>query len=258
MRIATFNVNSIRARMPRLIEWLDTAQPDLVAIQETKVEDAKFPFADLESTGYEVSIHGQPRYNGVCFLSRGPISDVKTGFGDPSMPEDARIIRCVYQGVQIINTYVPNGTQVGIDKWGYKLAWLERFEQFCREIGSPDDPIIWLGDINIAPTADDVYEAEKKLGQVGHHPDEFERLKRIIEWGWTDCFRRQTPGPGHYTFFDFRIPGSVDRNLGWRIDHIYASPAIKKACKKVWCDIDARKQERPSDHAPLIAEFEFE
>jgi exodeoxyribonuclease III len=257
MRIATFNVNSIRARLPRVLEWLEEAQPDIVAIQETKVEDAKFPFADLEPSGYEIAIYGQPRYNGVCFLSKGPLEDVHTGFGDPNMPEDARIIRAVYNGVQIINTYVPNGTQVGIDKWDYKLAWLERFGQFCKDVANPDDPTIWLGDINIAPTADDVFEPQNKLGHVGHHPDEFSRLKTIIEWGWTDTFRRQTPGPGHYTFFDFRLPMSVEKNLGWRIDHIYASPPIKKNCKKVWCDIEARKKERPSDHAPLIADFEF-
>lgn len=257
MRIATFNVNSIRARIPRVLEWLAEAQPDLVAIQETKVEDAKFPFAELEPAGYDVTIHGQPRYNGVCFLTKGPLEDVQTGFGDPTMPEDARIIRAVYQGVEFIDTYVPNGTQVGTEKWDYKLAWLDRFSRYCEETVGKDDKVVWLGDINIAPTADDVFEAERHLGGVGHHPDEFERLKRIVEWGWTDCFRRQTPGPGHYTFFDFRIPNSVQRNLGWRIDHIYASPAVKRACKKVWVDLDARKKDKPSDHAPLVADFEF-
>ncbi|MBX3114668.1 MAG: exodeoxyribonuclease III [Fimbriimonadaceae bacterium] len=257
MRIATFNVNSIRARMPRLIEWLDSAQPDIVAIQETKVEDAKFPFADLESTGYIVNIHGQPRYNGVCFLSKEPIEDIQTGFLDPEMPTDARIIRGVYRGIQIINTYVPNGTQVGIDKWDYKMRWLEKFNDFIKELGNTNEKFIWLGDINIAPTPGDVYESEKHLGGVGHHPDEFERLARIVDWGWTDCFRKFNQEPEHYTFFDFRIPMSVARNLGWRIDHIYASEALKDSVTSCWTDLEARTKERPSDHAPHLAEFDL-
>jgi exodeoxyribonuclease-3 len=255
MRIATFNVNSIRARMPRLLEWLESTQPDLVAIQETKVTNEAFPFAELEPTGYHITIHGQPKLNGVCFLSRHPMEEITTGFGDPNFAEDARIISGVYKGIKFINTYVPNGTKVGSDKWEYKLAWMERFGQYCREVASPDDPVIWLGDINIAPTADDVYDSKRLYGSVGHHPDEFSRLKAITEWGWTDWFRRQTPGPGHYTYFDFRFPKVIERNMGWRIDHIYASPALKKSCQNIWIDLEARKQQKPSDHAPLIADL---
>ena len=257
MRIATFNVNSIRARMPRLLEWLEESDPDVVVLQETKVEDGKFPFEDLAETGYEIKIHGQPRYNGVAVLSKKPVSDVHHGFEDPNWPDDARIIHFIHDDTLIINTYVPNGTQVGIDKWEYKMAWLERFRQLCDDLASTSDKVIWLGDINIAPTPNDVYEPETKLGSVGHHPDEFDRLAKILDWGWTDCFRQFTPEAGHYTFWDFRIPNSVPRKLGWRIDHIYASEGVKAACVKCWTDEFVRTRERPSDHAPVLAEFQL-
>jgi len=258
MKIASFNVNSIRARMPRLIEWLEVANPDVVALQETKVEDGTFPFSDLEPFGYHISIHGQKSYNGVAILSRSPISDVESGFGDEAWPTDCRIIRAVIDGVQIINTYVPNGTKVGGEKWEYKMAWLEHFGKFCHDLGSTSDKIIWLGDINIAPKPEDVYEPERNVGDVGHHPDEFSRLERIVDWGWTDVFRQQTQGPGHYTFWDFRLPNSVQRKLGWRIDHMYASEALKSKCERVWVDEHVRLREKPSDHAPILAEFNLD
>lgn len=257
MRIATFNVNSIRARMPRVREWLMEANPDLVAFQETKVEDDKFPFKDFEDLGYEMAVHGQKSYNGVAFFTKGKMEDMAMGFEDEDWPGDCRIIRGVYQGVLFINTYLPNGTVVGGDKWDYKMRWMERFRQLCDDLASTSDKVIWLGDINVAPTELDVYESERHLGNVGHHPDEFSRLDKIRDWGWTDTFRQIDPTGDNYTFWDFRIPNSVLRNLGWRIDHIYASEAMKAHVPRVWCDIEARKKERPSDHAPLLAELDF-
>lgn len=243
--------------MPRVKEWLAEADPDIVVLQETKVEDDKFPFADLEDTGYEVTVHGQKSYNGVAFLSKKKPEDVHCGYEDPAWPDDCRIIRGVFDGVLVVNTYVPNGTKVGIDKWDYKMAWLDHFREWMDDLASTNDKVIWLGDINIAPTDLDVYEAETKLGDVGHHPDEFEKLAKILDWGFTDCFRKFEKGPDHYTFWDFRIPNSLKRNLGWRIDHIYASEAMKDKALKVWCDKEARAKERPSDHAPLVAEFDW-
>lgn len=243
--------------MPRVREWLIEADPDLVAIQETKVEDDKFPHADLQDLGYNIYIHGQKSYNGVAFFSKKPLENVEVGFGHPDWPTDARIIRATLDGVLIINTYVPNGTAVGSEKWAYKLAWLDNFRPWLESLAKPTDKVIWLGDINIAPTELDVYEAERHLGNVGHHPDEFERLKKIIDWGFTDTFRQLDPSPDNYTFWDFRIPNSVARNLGWRIDHIYASESMKDKVSRVWCDIEARKKERPSDHAPLLADIDW-
>ncbi|HXH62009.1 MAG TPA: exodeoxyribonuclease III [Fimbriimonadaceae bacterium] len=255
MVVATFNVNSVRARVPVLLDWLASAQPDVLVLQETKVEDAKFPFDDLEPSGYAIEIHGQPRYNGVAVLSRLPIEDVEFGFDDEDMPEDCRLLRATINGVQIINTYVPNGNEVGSEKWEYKMKWLEVFRDYVEETCDLGAPTVWLGDINIAPAPDDVFEPESKLGDVGHHPDEFSRLKAIVDLGWTDLFRRSTAGPGHYTFWDFRIPNSFGRNLGWRIDHIYASPALAGKCRRCWIDTAPRTAERPSDHTPVLADF---
>ncbi len=240
--------------MPVFLEWLEKEEPDLLVVQETKVEDDKFPFADLEQTGYNIVIHGQKSYNGVCMLSKGEMDSVERGFGDDS-PTDCRIIHGVYNGVHFINTYVPNGTAVGGEKWAYKMWWLEHFDAVFSDRLKVDDPVIWLGDINIAPTPFDVYEPENKLGSVGHHPDEFERLAKIREWGWTDCFRKFNQEDAHYTFFDFRIRGSFGRNLGWRIDHVYASPGIESRILRCWHAGEPRRLEKPSDHIPVLVEI---
>lgn len=253
MRLATFNVNSIRARLPVLTQWLQTASPDVVAVQETKVADPLFPRADLEALGYEVAFHGQPTYNGVAILSRLPIEDVEVGLGD-DMPADCRLIGATVGGVRVLNSYVPNGTAVGSAKFAYKLEWLRRFREYCLRF-NPADPVVWLGDINIAPTPDDLFEPEKKLGVVGHHPDEFAALGEAVGWGWIDLYRAQHPGPGHYTFWEYRIPNAVKRNLGWRIDHIYASPGLLPRCGAIHIDREPRLWERPSDHTPVVLEI---
>jgi exodeoxyribonuclease-3 len=256
MVVATFNVNSIRARVEPVLEWLKSAEPDVLVVQETKVEDAKFPLAELEPSGYNIEYHGQPRYNGVAVFSKLPIEEVEFGFEESvAMPEDCRLLRATVGGVQVINTYVPNGNSVGSEKWEYKMRWLEAFKRFVEESCDMGAPLVWLGDINIAPTPEDVFEPETKLGKVGHHPDEFSRLKAIVELGWTDCFRKFTSGPGHYTFWDFRIPRSFSLNLGWRIDHIYASPALAGKCTRCWIDTLPRGGEKPSDHTPVLAQF---
>jgi exodeoxyribonuclease-3 len=188
-------------------------------------------------------------------MSKLPLEEFDVGFPYPEMPEDCRLLRATVGGVSFINTYVPNGNSVGSEKWEYKMKWLETFKRYVAETCHIGDPIVWLGDINIAPTPDDVYEPETKLGKVGHHPDEFERLNAILEFGWVDCFRKFTKGPGHYTFWDFRIPPAWPRNLGWRIDHIYASPALAGKVTKCWVDRDPRGRVKASDHTPVLAEI---
>lgn len=256
MKVATYNVNSIRLRAPIVQEWLAEHEPDVMVIQESKCEDAKFPHDAFEEVGYHATIHGQKGFNGVAILSRGPLSRVSTGLGDPLFPEDCRVIVAELDGVAIVNTYVPNGTMVGGDKWEYKLRWLERFRTFIAERFRPSDPVLWMGDINIAPTPDDVYDSRKMLGGVGHHPDEFARLQAITDWGFSDCFRRFTQGPGHYTYFDYVIVTSVQRNLGWRIDHIYASEGLAASCTTCEIDMEPRRMEKPSDHTVVWAEFD--
>lgn len=255
VKIATFNVNSVRARMGILTDWLAKEQPDLVALQETKAEDAVFPMDDIAAAGYQACIHGQKSYNGVAFLSRQPMEDVAIGYL-PDWPTDCRAICGTLGGIRFINTYVPNGTSVGSEKWAYKMKWLEAFPDFARESADLSAPAMWLGDINIAPTPDDVFESKRHLGDIGHHPDEFERLAKIVDAGeWTDCFRKFTDGPGHYTFWDFRMRGALSRNLGWRIDHIYANPALVARVERCWVDREPRGLERPSDHTPVLVEI---
>ena len=229
----------------------------MLALQETKVEDEKFPRAEFEELGYELALNGQKAWNGVALFSRLPIENVRRGFGDDLMPEDARSISATIGGVEIVNTYVPNGSKVGSDKWEYKMRWLERFALYLRERYAPGTPLVWLGDVNIAPKPIDVYESPKQLGGVGHHPDEFVRLDRIVEYGLTDAFRHLHPDAVEYSYFDFVIPRSLDRNLGWRIDHIYLSEALLPSLERAWIDRDARAGEKPSDHTYVVCDLDI-
>ena len=257
MKIATFNAASVRARLPILVEWLATEEPDVLVIQETKVEDDKFPRAEFEELGYHLAVHGQKSWNGVAIVSRHPINSVRTGFGDELFPNDCRIIACDVNGVSIVNTYVPNGNTVGSDKFVYKLSWLERFRTYLDQNYRPSEPLVWLGDINIAPEPQDVYDSKRLLGSVGHNPEEFTRLANIVDFGLIDVFRKFEEGPGHYTFWDFTIPRSVERNLGWRIDHIYATEQMAALCTSCTVDMGPRSWPRPSDHTFVIADFDL-
>jgi exodeoxyribonuclease-3 len=193
----------------------------------------------------------------VATLSRLPISNVRMGFMDELMPVDARLLTVQIAGIQIVNSYVPNGNTVGSDKFEYKLRWLERFRQFLFEQFRPGEPLLWMGDINIAPTPLDVYDSRRFYGGVGHHPEEFRRLEAILEFGLTDVFRMWNDGPGHYTFWDFTLLRGVERNLGWRIDHIYASSALSPFCTRCEIDRGARSLPKPSDHTPVVAVFDL-
>lgn len=241
--------------MPLLLDWLAVHEPEVLAIQETKVEDDKFPMSDFEELGYHGAIHGQKSWNGVATLSRHAIQNVRLGFGDELFPNDCRILACEVNGFKIVNTYVPNGTAVGTDKWDYKLRWLDRFSQYLRQNFRPDEPFVWLGDINIAPKPEDVYNSRRFFGGVGHHPEEFKRLAQIVDFGLTDVFRNLHKEPGYYSYFDFVIPNAVTRNLGWRIDHIYATAPLVERCTACVIDLDARKEEKPSDHTFVVADF---
>lgn len=257
MKVATFNAASVRARLPRILEWLEEHEPDILAIQETKVEDDKFPRQDFEDLGYELALNGQKSWNGVATLSRQPIQSVRKGFGDDLFPEDARILSVEIGGIVVINTYVPNGSAVGSDKFNYKLRWLERFNRLLRENYRPDQPLIWLGDINIAPKPEDVYDSPKVYGGVGHHPEEMRLLEQITSFGLEDVFRKLTPGPGHYTYWDFVVPNAVKRRIGWRIDHIYATKPLADLVRNCTIDVEARLLEKPSDHTFVVATLDL-
>lgn len=251
MRIATYNCNSVRLRMPIILEWLAEHEPDVLALQEIKCENDKFPLFDLEEMGWQVAVNGQKTWNGVAIVSRHPIREVRTGMGDPAFPEDARIITAEIEGVRIANTYVPNGTKVGTDKFDYKLRWLERIKTLLVQ-QSID---VWLGDINIALKPEDVYDSKRVYGGVGHHPEEFARLNAILDLGYEDLFRKFTQGPGHFTYWDYFIKTAFERNNGWRIDHIYGRGGAASSCTQCQIDLEPRRQERPSDHTVVWADI---
>lgn len=255
MRIATFNAAGLRPRIPMLIDWLAENEPDVLALQETKVEDDKFPREPFEDLGYDLALHGIKSWNGVAIASRLPMLGVRAGFCDDLFPQDGRVISAQIEGVHVVNTYVPNGTALGTEKFEYKLRWLERFRTYLDQCFRPDEPVVWLGDVNIAPTPADVYNSARFYGRVGHHPDEFSRLQRIVDFGLTDLFRKHCPEPKHYTYWEFTIPQSVTRNLGWRIDHIYGTPSVAERCSACWIDKAARESEKPSDHTFVVADL---
>ena len=228
MRIATFNANSIRLRLETILEWMAENHADVIAIQETKVDDDNFP----------------------------RLAIVTFGMGDPAWPDDKRIVAATYDGVRVVNTYVPNGTKVGSEKFDYKLRWLERFgDRLDKEIRGHANTV-WLGDINIAPKPEDVHDSKRLMGSVGHHPEEFKRLQAIVEGlRLTDCFRKFNQEEGQFTFWEMFRPQIFERNLGWRIDHIYATQPLADLC--VACEIDRgpRAGVRPSDHTVVYADF---
>lgn len=256
MRVATFNAASVRARLPLLVQWLQENPVDVLGIQETKVEDDKFPRAEFEELGYELALNGQKAWNGVALLSKHPMTDISKGFGDPEMPEDARIVAATINGIRMINTYVPNGNTVGSEKWEYKMKWLEKFSDYVAAQDS-SLPLLWMGDINVAPQPHDVFDSAKMLGNVGHHPDEFSRLTKIVSHGLIDLFRLFNFDAGHYTFWDFVVPAALQRGIGWRIDHIYTTENLAEKCTSCIIDVEARKREKPSDHTFVIADFDL-
>ncbi len=253
MKLATFNAAGIRARLGLLQEWIADREPDVLGIQETKVEDGKFPIEAIEELGYQAAFHGQKSWNGVAVLSRRPISGVRTGMGDELFPNDCRIIACEVDGLHILNTYVPNGYMAGSEKFEYKLAWMERFARYVHENYSPSDPVVWMGDINVAPKPEDVYDSKRFYGSVGHNPEEMKRLDEIVSFGFVDLFREHHTEGGAYSFWDFTLPNGFKRNLGWRIDHIYGTEPVAKLCTDCVIDREPRGWEKPSDHTFVVA-----
>jgi len=257
-KIATYNVNSIRSRLHIILPWLQENRPDVFCMQETKVEDGKFPVGEFEDAGYGVIFKGEKQYNGVAIASLEKPEMVNSGLDDGDPPDKDRLIRCVFSGIHIINTYVPQGRERESPHFAYKLEWFRRLRDFLDKLYSPDEPLIWCGDLNVAPEAIDVHDPKRLLGHVCFTPEVWEAFHRVKSWGLVDIFRQFHPGmPGNYTFYDYRVPKSVERGLGWRVDHILATPSF--AAKSISCTIDmsTRVAERPSDHTVLVAEFKL-
>lgn len=255
MKIASFNVNSLRVRLPIVLQWLAEYQPNILCVQETKVQDNDFPIEAFDETEYRYVFKGQKSYNGVAIFSRNEITNVKFGFEDKPKDE-ARLIKAEINGVIIVNTYIPQGYLPESQKFEYKLDWFSRLLAFFEKNFKPTDPVLWVGDLNVAPQPIDVYDPVNLSGHVCFHPQVHKALEKIVQWGFIDVFRMHCKEAGRYTFWDYRL-NSFKRNLGWRLDHIMATKSLAKKCTACYIDKQPRLAERPSDHTPIIAEFDF-
>ena len=255
MRIITWNVNSIRTRLDRVLALLDRHAPDVLCLQETKVVDEDFPREAFEPLGWHVETYGQRTYNGVALLSREPATDVARGL--PGEPEDAqrRVIAGTFGGIRVIDVYVPNGKDPDSEHFGYKLAWLERLRAWVAACHGPDDPVVLLGDFNIAPDDRDVYDPEAWRGKVHFHPREHEALARLTACGFHDLFRWHHREGGAYSWWDYRRLG-FPMNKGLRIDLILGTECVAERSEACWIDREERKGDKASDHAPVVLDLD--
>jgi len=255
-KIATWNVNSLRIRLSQLLEWLAKEKPDMVALQETKLPDPDFPLQPIVDAGYAVIFSGQKSYNGMAILSRqNTCTDIVKDI--PGMIDPARrILGVTYQEMRILNLYVPNGESVASEKYHYKLNWLHNMRNFIADELQKYPKLMVLGDFNIAPYDTDVHDPKVWEGRVLFSEEERKALYEIMQLGLVDCFRLHTPNEKIFSWWDYRL-NSFKRNLGLRIDHIFVSDSLKSQCSHCYIDRDIRALERPSDHAPVVAEFEY-
>ena len=274
MRIATWNVNSLKARMEALEKWVARAEPDVLLIQETKLSDAEAPVMPLRMLGYDVVHHGEGRWNGVAVLSKLPGSDVITNFGDGPVRDssagsgvqvseddfdpfdEARMVSAVVGGIRFVSLYAPNGRVVDSPFYAGKLRWFERLSRWLAETRSPSEPLLLAGDYNVTPAPEDVWSEKKAHGGTHVSPPEREALARLRDWGLVDTYRSVRPEPERFSWWDYRA-GNFHRNEGMRIDLLYATPPV--ASRVVWAEIDreARKgPPTPSDHAPVAIDLD--
>ena len=255
-KVATWNVNSIRARLALLLQWLELHKPDAVCIQETKVEDKLFPVWELKQAGYESVFYGQKSYNGVAILSKHPICDTQYGFINGYDKENARLIRATISGVRLFNVYVPQGQTTESEKFQYKLKFFEKLKQEILQEKNSERAFAIMGDFNIAPEARDLSNPESMKNMVSFHPKEHEILAKMKNSGLIDIFRKFDQNIGNFSWWDFRTRG-FEKGEGMRIDYILSNSVLTSSCQACIIDTETRAQERPSDHAPVIAEFIF-
>lgn len=254
MLIATWNVNSVLARMPHVIRWLDDVKPDVLCMQETKCTDDKFPTLVFQERGYQCQLFGQQSYNGVAILSRTPCEMGHRGYPDDDETAQSRLITSTVDGVQIVNVYIPNGQAVGSEKFEMKLAWMRRLREFFDLNYDPGKPVLLCGDFNVAPEERDVHDVRLWQGRIMFSEQERATLQHIKDFGFTDAFRLHTDEGGKFTWWDYRA-GAFRRNLGLRIDHVWITQPLVSRSVRTWIDLEPRTWEKPSDHAPVLAEF---
>ena len=263
MKIATWNVNSVRTRLEHVTDWLTANPVDVLCLQETKVMDDSFPRTAFEDIGYQTYISGQKSYNGVAIVSREPLESVSRGF-TPMLGEEVvtdlddqkRVITGLLNDVRIVNLYVPNGSSIGSDKYTYKLRWLDILREYLQAFLQQSPNLLVCGDFNVALEDKDIYNPEGKETHIMSSPVERESLqKNVLDLGLADAFRKFNEGGGFFSWWDYRA-GSFQRNRGWRIDHHYLSPALYERAKSCVIDIEPRERTKPSDHTPVIVELD--
>ncbi|KAF0677619.1 exodeoxyribonuclease III [Profundibacterium mesophilum] len=258
MKIATFNINGVKARIDTLSAWLEASKPDVAMLQEIKSVDEGFPRAHFEDMGYTVETHGQKGFNGVAFLSRLPLEDVTRGLpGDDDDPQ-ARWIEATVIGtraIRLCNLYLPNGNPAPGPKYDYKLAWMERLAVRARALLDAQEPALMAGDYNIIPMDEDAARPEVWREDALARPESRDAFRRILNLGFTEAFRARVQGPGHYSFWDYQA-GAWDRNHGIRIDHVLMTPDCADLLVECWIEAEQRGRDKPSDHVPVWVELD--
>ncbi|MCU0525180.1 MAG: exodeoxyribonuclease III [Elainella sp. Prado103] len=266
MKIATWNVNSIRSRLDHVVQWLGANPVDVLCVQETKVTDQEFPRSAIEAIGYQVYYSGQKSYNGVALISRAPLEEVRAGFAPVvgsivgeavvgELDEQKRVISGRWDNLQIVNLYVPNGSEVGSEKYAYKLRWLSMLRDYLQTLLLQSPHVLVCGDFNIAPEDRDIYNPTGKANHIMASPAERTALQQaILELGFVDTFRQFSEEPEQFTWWDYRA-AAFRRNMGWRIDHHYLSPQLSPVAIGCVIDKTPRTWEKPSDHTPVIVEL---
>jgi exodeoxyribonuclease-3 len=255
MKLASWNVNSVRARKDRLLAWLSQHTPDVVCLQELKTEEQGLPIEELTALGYQGAYACQKTYNGVAILSRTPISDIKIGLDDGVDDPQARLVAGTVGGVRVLSAYIPNGQAIDSDKYAYKLAWLSRLRGYLDARCDPAQPLVLCGDFNVAPEARDVCDPTFWAGETLFHADSVAALARIRDFGLVDTFRKHHDEAGVYSWWDYRML-AFPKNRGLRIDHIFATAPLAQRCSAASIDREQRKGKLPSDHAPVFAVFD--
>ncbi len=265
MQIASWNVNSVRTRLDHVLNWLEHTEADLLALQETKVDDPQFPMEPFLKRGYQVQIHGQKAYNGVALISRTPLDDVRMGFC-AELVDDAdakelgaqkRVISALIDGIRVVNLYVPNGSSLRSDKYDYKLAWLSCLERYLRAIQTRDEPLCVVGDFNIGLEARDLPDPDRLSGGIMASDRERDALRAALGPDLQDAFRLFEPNSGHWSWWDYRS-GAWDRDRGWRIDHIYLNETLRELARSCAIDKQERGRIQPSDHAPVVVDLAWD
>lgn len=254
MKIATWNVNSILARLPQVVRWLEAARPDMLCMQETKCVDEKFPVEEFANLGYQSESFGQAAYNGVAILSRAKCEEVSRGLPDDQEDAQSRLLAATIAGIRIVNIYMPNGQAVGTDKYYFKLEWMRRLRAFLDSRYQTSERVLLCGDFNVAPEDRDVHSPELWRGRILFSDPEKEALGRVKEWGFVDAFRMHNKQEGQFSWWDYRA-GAFRRNLGLRIDHVWVTQPLAEQSISVLIDKEPRRWDKPSDHAPVVAEF---